>query len=188
MIEEFRLYKDNRCYRKDGTVYQGAIYEISNFGRVKMNGELIELKPNNHGYLGCSVGLVHRMVAEIFINNEENKPCVDHIDTDKNNNNVENLRWVTYTENMLNPITRKHNSEMQTWQKGENNPMHGCKRSEEWKKHQSEIMKGNKANLGKVFSDEWRNNISKARKGSHLSPESLEKRREKMREKKLTIF
>lgn len=48
---------------------------------------------------------VHRMVAQAFIPNPENKPFIDHIDVNPSNNNVENLRWVTPAENSRNPIT-----------------------------------------------------------------------------------
>lgn len=48
---------------------------------------------------------VHRFVAEAFIPNPEDKPYIDHIDTNPANNNVENLRWVTGLENQRNPLT-----------------------------------------------------------------------------------
>ena len=62
-----------------------------------------------------STGL-HRIVATAFIPNPDNKPEVDHIDGNPANNSVENLRWVTATENRLNPVTRQRRS-------GKNNPM-----------------------------------------------------------------
>lgn len=110
--------------------YEG-IYQISNLGRVRsldrwinhIRGEKIIkgklLKPNNcKGYLSvdlCKDGKrnhikIHRLVAEAFIPNPEDKPCVDHINTNPSDNRVENLRWVTYRENNLNPLTNIHMS------------------------------------------------------------------------------
>lgn len=42
---------------------------------------------------------LHRLIASYFIPNPNNKPCVNHKDGDKSNNNVSNLEWVTYSEN-----------------------------------------------------------------------------------------
>lgn len=57
--------------------------------------------------------LVHRVIAYYFIPNPENKPEVDHINGNKQDNRVENLRWVTSSENSRNEITLKRNIEAQ---------------------------------------------------------------------------
>ena len=121
---------------KDIKGYEG-IYQVSSEGRVRsldrvedrgrnIKGKILKPSINPYGY--CVVGLfkngtqkknmVHRLVAEAFIPNPDNKPEIDHINTIKTDNTVflnedgsinyekTNLRWTTRKENINNPLTK----------------------------------------------------------------------------------
>lgn len=110
--------------------YEG-LYMVSTFGRVKSVERCITykdgrtkiikekiLKPMlcNTGYykVGLSKNgvvkeyLIHRLVAEAFIDNPDNLPTVDHINTNRIDNRIENLRWANSEIQMSNPFTKEH--------------------------------------------------------------------------------
>jgi hypothetical protein len=86
-------------------------YEISNLGNIRniKTKRLLKQFKDRRGY--CRVELssnsktkkysIHRLVAQTFISNPQNKPEVNHKDGNKANNNVENLEWVTAKENII---------------------------------------------------------------------------------------
>lgn len=112
-----RKYKSGDVNVIDGEIWKyikdfGNIYSVSNEGRIKNNitNKLMTLFIVGDYYkvsLKAKPYFVHKLVAKAFIDNPDNKPCVDHIDTNPLNNNVENLRWATIKENNNNPLTVK---------------------------------------------------------------------------------
>lgn len=140
MKEVFVKYKE--CWT-NGHKTKKRIYEVSNLGRVKKNGEIIE--PNySGGYYKIGHVLLHRIVAELFVPNPDNKPEVDHINTDPLDNRAENLRWVTSKENSNNPLTKLHYSISNKGKApfGRPSPMKGGHLSEETKQNMSIARKG----------------------------------------------
>jgi hypothetical protein len=94
--------------------YEG-LYQVSNFGQIRNSkkGKFLTLYVSegnaNHKAYRTTLSnkkarkfFVHRLVAQAFILNPDNKPQVDHIDRDSLNNHVSNSRWVTPNENQIN--------------------------------------------------------------------------------------
>lgn len=105
---------------KDVTGYEGY-YMVSSFGRVvsfQVKPRLLNPYIDKYGYYNVNIYKdgkpktcrVHRILMASFIENKYNLPCIDHIDGNKSNNNIKNLRWCTNKENQNNPITRSRMS------------------------------------------------------------------------------
>ena len=87
-------------------------YSVSNFGNIKNNktGRILKPSIDANGYYTVSLckdgksntKKIHTLVADYFIANPYNKPFVDHINNNKLDNNVRNLRYATNQENQMN--------------------------------------------------------------------------------------
>jgi len=86
---------------------EGAIYSIRSKRYLTLNSttDYKSIKLCNNGKQKDY--RIHRLVAELYIPNPNNNPVVNHKDLDKNNNSVDNLEWITHTENNLHYINTR---------------------------------------------------------------------------------
>lgn len=116
MVKMKEIWKD---YTGSIRELQGLL-KVSNLGRVykigtntfKGHNRLLKGTKSTYGYIKIHLSVngkdinvpLHRLVAETFCPNPNNKPYVDHINAKRDDNNACNLRWVTHQENCHNPI------------------------------------------------------------------------------------
>jgi hypothetical protein len=133
-------------------------YQISRGGQIKNPyGKILKLQPRTL-YLGCTLYKdqkpydvhLHRLLALQFIENPENKPQVDHIDRNKLNNDLSNLRWVTAKENNANRDVQWRSQEYWRNYKTEKAREYRAAMTEEAKEEHLEERKANYAVKGQT--------------------------------------
>lgn len=148
--EDYNLEEDEKLIVIDDETIPYAVRKDGRIRNIKTNNELKGSILHSYRYINFRYDgknknkAVHRIIAEAFIPNPDNLPVVDHIDGDRLNNTIENLRWATHSENMLNrhpdktPEKPSFEEVVYTQEELDN---------EEWKEHTSGLTV---SNLGRV--------------------------------------
>ncbi len=88
---KYLIYEDGKIWSKKHKKFLKSYLSNSGYYRTCLSVDNKKSRVSNH-----------RLVAQHYLPNPDNKSFVDHIDRDRTNNNINNLRWVTSSENSLN--------------------------------------------------------------------------------------
>jgi hypothetical protein len=95
-------------------------YYLSNMGRIKLGDKIVKQYLDKDFYCLCHLKIngkiklfrVHRIIARCFIENKDNKAQINHINSNPKDNRIQNLEWVSHSENNIHKFLNKNKSSM----------------------------------------------------------------------------
>ena len=132
-------------------IYQGTEILVNSNGTIIWNGKVRKHSINKDGYPVVSIETekgwrnptVHRLIALAFVPNPDNLPEVDHINFDRMDYSIVNLRWISHADNI------RHSANNYPDKHGKNNPNYGNRKLSMFYKEHPEISKEKQGRPGK---------------------------------------
>lgn len=136
---------------KKEIVYKGTLVIVNSDGTIENNGKVRKHRIDSCGYPVVSIMTengprsvgVHRLIAMAFVPNPLNLPEVDHINYDRKDFSVQNLRWVTHEENVRHSVCNLPDRH------GENNSNYGNRKLSQFYREHPDIAKEKQGRPGK---------------------------------------
>jgi len=114
---EVNNYNNYLIFKNGSVLSKGSKYNKPRFLKLMINHDGYKFVNLRDGKGGGKICFIHRLLAQAYIPNPDNKPFIDHIDRCRTNNSLYNLRWATRTENNNNMTERKINCNNKTGHK-----------------------------------------------------------------------